>query len=1102
MMNNNNPLWYKDGVIYQVHIKAFRDSNGDGIGDFKGLLQKLDYLDNLGVNIIWILPFYPSPLKDDGYDIADYFNVHPDYGTIDDVKEFLREAHRRGIKVITELVLNHTSDQHPWFRRARVSPPSSAERNYYVWSDTPEKYKDARIIFQDFEPSNWSWDPIAKAYYWHRFYSHQPDLNFENPVVHKMLLKTIDFWMDAGVDGMRLDAVPYLYEREGTNCENLPETHEYLKKLNAHIQFKYKNRMLLAEANQWPEDAVAYFGNGDECQMAFHFPLMPRLYMSVQMEDRHPIIDILEQTPDIPENCQWAMFLRNHDELTLEMVTDEERDYMYRFYAKEARARINLGIRRRLAPLVENNRRKIELLNILLFSFPGTPVIYYGDEIGMGDNFYLGDRNGVRTPMQWSSDRNAGFSEANPQKLFLPVIIDPEYHYEAINVEVQQRNASSLLWWMKRTIAVRKNYKAFGRGKIEFLSPSNPKVLAFLRKYNDEVILIVANLSRFSQVVELDLSHFAGYTPVELFSRNKFPMIKENHYMLTLNAYDYYWFALQKQDTKLRSGIQRIIPEFEINSELRRLFNEPELDFISETIIPQYIQFHGWMPDDYKIQNVILVDEIIFSVAKRYEALLIIRINYLDKEPETFLLPVYIAKGEDAKKILNENSNLVLVKLYAAGKEYILVEGVYNEEFRRNFLNSIASKRIIKGKNGVLSGSLVKGIRDIIIEGRNHGSNLIKVGRINIRFSYFDRINLTLYRKMEESVNPGVDILRNLTEKTSFKNLFPYCGTITYKQSGASIISLGVFTDFVSNQGDLWAYMVDSVIKFFDNMSILGGDKQKVFPVPGNLFSVSIPEDETSEFYNIVGKNYFEMMSLLGKRTAEMHLALNSLSAEPGFETEYFSMLYQRSIYQSFRNTSKNTLRFLNKHLADLSGPFLDEVREIISMGDKIFSFASPLLKNKIITKKIRIHGDFNLKNILFTGKDFLVINFGGAENVPYSERKLKRSALRDTASIIWSLSFAAYVALNRNKTTRPEEISLLEPFAKQWWLYMSGIFLNSYFENISGHELLPDKAGEREFLLKVYLTEKALNDISARVLSGSEYLYVPVKGFKNVIEL
>ena len=492
----HDPLWYKDAVIYEAHVRAFHDSNADGMGDFRGLAEKLGYLEDLGVTAIWLLPFFPSPWKDDGYDIADFRSIHPAYGTLRDFQHFLKEAHRRGLKVITELVINHTSDQHEWFQRSRNAAPGSRWRDFYVWSDSPAKYDGVRIIFKDFEHSNWTWDPVAKAYYWHRFFAHQPDLNFDNPLVRRAVMHALDFWAEMGVDGFRLDAIPYLFEREGTSCENLPETHAFLKDLRRHLDQTHPNRMLLAEANMWPEDAVAYFGNGDECNVSFHFPLMPRLFMALRLEDRLPIVEILKRTPAIPETCQWAMFLRNHDELTLEMVTDEERDYMYRSYASDQRARINLGIRRRLAPLLENDRPRIEVMNALLFSMPGTPVIYYGDEIGMGDNVYLGDRNGVRTPMQWNPDRNAGFSTANPQKLYLPVNIDPAYHYEAINVESQSENPNSLLNWTKRLIALRKQYKAFGRGTLEFLNPTNQRVLAYVRRYQEEVILVVANLSR------------------------------------------------------------------------------------------------------------------------------------------------------------------------------------------------------------------------------------------------------------------------------------------------------------------------------------------------------------------------------------------------------------------------------------------------------------------------------------------------------------------------------------------------------------------------------------------------------------------------------
>jgi maltose alpha-D-glucosyltransferase/alpha-amylase len=541
--------WYKRAIIYELPVKSFYDGNNDGVGDLPGLIEKLDYIESLGVTCLWLLPLFPSPLRDDGYDIADYCRIHPSYGTLEDFKRFLDAAHERRLHVVIEFVLNHTSDAHPWFQRARRAAPGSAERNYYVWSDSDAKYRDVRIIFVDSERSNWSWDPVAGAYYWHRFFHHQPDLNYDEPAVLQEFLKVMDFWLELGVDGFRLDAVPYLVEREGTSCENLPETHGVLKAIRRHVEERWPHCMLLAEANQWPADVRAYFGDGDECHMAYHFPLMPRMFMGLHLEDRHPIVEIMQQTPAIPDMCQWALFLRNHDELTLEMVTDEERDYMYLAYSADPQARLNLGIRRRLAPLVGNNRRRMELLNSLLFSLPGTPVVYYGDEIGMGDNTYLGDRNGVRTPMQWSGDRNAQFSRADPARLYSPVIMDPIYGYQAVNVESQERDGASLLQWMKNLIGLRKLFPVLGLGSLEFLHPVNRKVLAYIRRHGSDTILCVANLSRTVQPVELDLGAFVGFTPVEMLGYTDFPPVGPQPYFLTLAPYGFYWFELQRRDT-------------------------------------------------------------------------------------------------------------------------------------------------------------------------------------------------------------------------------------------------------------------------------------------------------------------------------------------------------------------------------------------------------------------------------------------------------------------------------------------------------------------------------------------------------------------------
>jgi maltose alpha-D-glucosyltransferase / alpha-amylase len=726
----DDPLWYKDAIIYELHVKSFCDSNGDGIGDFRGLTEKLDYIEDLGVTAIWLLPFYPSPLRDDGYDISDYFNVHPDYGTLRDFKEFLREAHRRNIRVITELVVNHTSDQHPWFKRSRQAKADSPWRNFYVWSEAPEKYQDARIIFKDFETSNWAWDHVAKAYYWHRFYSHQPDLNYDHPQVRKAILRVLDFWLGMGVDGLRLDAVPYLFEREGTNCENLPETYAFLKALRGHVESKFKNRMLLAEANQWPEDAAAYFGNGELSHMAFHFPLMPRIFIGMQMEDRFPIIDILEQTPTIPETCQWALFLRNHDELTLEMVTDEERDYMYRVYAKDPHARINLGIRRRLAPLMDNNRRRIELMNFLLFSFPGTPVLYYGDEIGMGDNYYLGDRNGVRTPMQWSPDRNAGFSRANPQKLYMPVIIDPEYHSESINVENQQRNPSSLLWYMKRIIAMRKRFQAFGRGTLEFLLPDNPKILAFIRRYGNESILVVANLSRYFQVGELDLSSYAGCVPEELGSQNRFPTIRESPYILTLGPHNYLWLSLKKEEEAITVSGERMIPELRVATGWEDVLEEETRKRLEDEVLPEYLKNCRWFGGKARtIRKVQMIEVIPVMKDGDSSQVLLLQVRYAEGTQDLYLLPLsfaltrkaaspseeFVVEGMrvrldydwltlKAKLIMEEFPQSLIARLRAGEDEGILYDAAYDTRFHEAILTTIQQRKRTKGTRGELVG--------------------------------------------------------------------------------------------------------------------------------------------------------------------------------------------------------------------------------------------------------------------------------------------------------------------------------------------------------------------------------------------------------------
>ena len=1092
----DDPLWYKDGIIYQVHVKAFRDSNGDGIGDFRGMIEKLDYIKNFGINILWLLPFYPSPMKDDGYDIADYWSVNPDYGTIEDFKLLLDEAHKRDIRVVTELVMNHTSDQHPWFKQSRNAEPGSKERNYYVWSETSEKYKEARIIFSDFESSNWAWDPVARAYYWHRFYSHQPDLNFDNPEVHKMLLEVIDYWFAMGVDGLRLDAVPYLYEREGTICENLPETHQFLKKVNTHITEKFSNKMLLAEANQWPEDAVAYFGEGDECQMAFHFPLMPRIYMSIQMEDRFPIIDILEQTPEIPENCQWAMFLRNHDELTLEMVTDEERDYMYRFFAKDNRAKLNLGIRRRLAPLIENNRSKIKLMNILLFSFPGTPIIYYGDEIGMGDNFYLGDRNGVRTPMQWSPDRNAGFSDTNPQKLYLPVIIDPEYHYEAINVEVQQSNPSSFFWWMKTAISIRKNYKAFGRGTIEFLSPSNPKILAFFRKLDEEIILVVANLSRFPQYVELDLTGFAGSTPMEMFSRNNFPVVKDSPYVLTLNSYDFFWFNLTPKTELELTRESRNIPEFESAENFNQIYNEQHIPLLKA--ISDHIYTSDWYEDrDKKYNGIEILDKVEIPETYGKDFLLIIKIDYIDDIPHYYLLPVGVCSGEEADEIKLNEPEAVIAKI--KNKDAIVYEGIYSSKFNAALAGLISRNRRIEGKSGTFNIDLAKDQKDIFEKAAEQIRLLSNDARY-INLIYDEKLHLKLYRKLEEGINPGVEASEKINLYSGFKSIPSYIGKLNYNVGNSVRFSLGLIEEYAYNQGRLWNYMFDSVRQYIDNVNSLQKTSAEELHT---AFILSLDLNNLRDFafiHHLVGNNFYEMMALLGERVGEMHLALNSIMDDASFVPEKFTGFHQRSIFQSLRSLIRNTFRELRTKIHSLPEENKEEAFHLFDKEVTLMNYAGKILDQKISAKKIRIHGDLELKQILFTGKDYSIINFEGPESVYISERKLKKSALRDVASLVWSLYSAAFSALYEYKLSEPE-VSHLEPFVERWWMFMSGTMLQKYSETVKYSDVLPENYDHTELLLRIFILEKLFIELRSR-LSENGDLEIPIKGIKSFIEI
>ncbi len=1127
-----HPGWYRDAIIYQVHVKAYADADGDGIGDFDGLTGRLDYLQSLGVSALWLLPFYPSPLRDDGYDIADYNDVNPAYGDLASFKRFLREAHRRGLKVITELVVNHTSDQHAWFQKARRARPGTRARNFYVWSDDPDRYREARIIFKDFETSNWSWDPVAESYYWHRFYHHQPDLNFAEPAVEKAVMAAMDQWFRLGVDGMRLDAVPYLYESEGTNCENLPETHAFLRRLRAHLDAKFDDRMLLAEANQWPEDAVAYFGAGDECHMCFHFPVMPRLFMAVRQEDRFPIIDILEQTPAIPDACQWATFLRNHDELTLEMVTDEDRDYMYRVYAADRRARINLGIRRRLAPLMGNDRRRIELMNALLFSLPGAPVLYYGDEIGMGDNIYLGDRNGVRTPMQWSSDRNAGFSRANPQKLFLPVIIDPEYHYEAVNVEAQESNPHSLLWWTRRLIALRQRYRAFSRGSIEFLYPENPRVLAFVRRHGDERVLVVANLSRFVQHVELDMKgadpDFVGTVPVELFGRHPFPRIGDWPYLLTLGPHGFYWFALERERIEVAARPEpaaeeaasalpvlagagdwheAVAPGGPFEAELERIL-APRRWYGGKARSARAVALGDVLPVHDEKAGV----DALFALA---------HVDYTEGEAETYALMVAHAEGEAAERLLHDQPWAVYARRAGGG---VLYDALVDPRVARALLGAVARRRCFTADGGELAGRTTAAFKELGGARGELEPRMSRAEQSNTSVIFGDRFILKLFRKLEPGVNPDLEIGRFLTERAGFPHTPPVAGWLEVRRGGASErrkgepMTVGILQGFAKNEGDAWSFTLNAVGRFFERV-LMRRQESAVPPpppVPGRVLDLAAAlaagadgAGEPAGFDAGLLGTYLDSARLLGRRTAELHRALAGDGGTADFAPEPFGTLYQRSLYQSMRTLTGRSMQHLAAQRSRLSGRAAELTDELLARRDDVLDRFGGLLGRKLDAQRIRTHGDYHLGQVLYTGRDFLIIDFEGEPARALSERRIKRSPLRDVAGMLRSFDYAAHSELARQVgggLVGAEDAAVLTAWARWWQRWVSAAFLGAYLaapeaaDDGAAPRLLPADPADLALLLDVYLLDKAIYELRYELNNRPEWVPIPLTGILQLL--
>ena len=1076
---DGDDLWYKDAIIYQLPVTAFADSNNDGIGDFAGLTEKLGYLQDLGVTALWLLPFYPSPGRDDGYDIADYGAINPDFGTMKDFRRFIVEAKRRCLRVITELVINHTSDQHDWFKRARRSDPKSSARNWYVWSDTDQKYAGTRIIFTDTEKSNWTWDTEASAFYWHRFFSHQPDLNFDNPRVVSALVQVMKRWLDTGVDGFRLDAIPYLCERDGTNNENLPETHAIIRKLRAELDAYAKGKVLLAEANQWPEDVQEYFGRGDECHMAYHFPLMPRIYMAIAQEDRFPITDILRQTPDIPGNCQWALFLRNHDELTLEMVTDVERDYLWSTYANDPRARINVGIRRRLAPLMDNDRRKIELMNSLLLSFPGTPIIYYGDEIGMGDNIYLGDRNGVRTPMQWSPDRNGGFSRADPARLYAPTIMDPVYGYESVNVEAQSRSLSSLLSATKRLISVRKSTSAFGRGTMTFIRPVNRSVLAYVRKYGDEVILCVANLSRSAQATELDLTAWKGRIPLEMLGRTRFPPIGELPYMITLAPYGFYWFQLRERD-KSDQAPPSVVPEFETLVvpvgatwvSLARTRGVFERD-----VLPTYLARTRWYPESSAREiHPTLTSAIPFcDIGDNRPWLAFFEATTERGETTRYVLPMQIEWVRFDRERYNPRA---FAAVRQGAREGTLLDVATDQIFIALLLRNLRNSLIVEEQGARLEFRPTTRLSDRPIKTPEH-IRAVETEQSNSTALVDNDYVVKIYRKLESGINPEIEIGRFLTEVAGFANTPALLGSVELVE-GDRTSAIAIVHAFVENQGDAWTVTSAYLDRFVEEQRLLAASER-----PGES------EEQVP---------YLRYMSQTGRRVAEMHVALAGSDQFPDFKPVatqpsdvqlWIEDVVARAgrVFDALKQR-RDTAREADRALIDQA------LAQRPTLQDRL----AALMPRDIGGLNIRHHGDFHLGQMLIVKDDIFIIDFEGEPRRPLSERRRKAPAARDVAGLIRSIDYSATAALGRALRVAPDEQGKLAAALAEWRDRSVAAFLAAYREFMTDPRLWPAERPAAERMLNFFLLEKAVYEIEYELAHRPDWLRVPLTGMLRIL--
>ncbi|MBY2965035.1 maltose alpha-D-glucosyltransferase [Rhizobium leguminosarum] len=1076
----SQPLWYKDAIIYQLHIKSFYDANGDGVGDFAGLHQKLDHIAALGVNAIWLLPFFPSPRRDDGYDIADYGSVSPDYGTVEDFRAFVDAAHQRNIRVIIELVINHTSDQHPWFQRARQAPAGSPERDFYVWSDTDQKFPETRIIFIDTEKSNWTWDAVAGAYYWHRFYSHQPDLNFDSPLVMEELLRVMRFWLETGIDGFRLDAIPYLVEREGTINENLPETHAILKRIRAALDATHPGVMLLAEANQWPEDTREYFGDGDECHMAFHFPLMPRMYMAIAKEDRFPITDILRQTPEIPDNCQWAIFLRNHDELTLEMVTDAERDYLWETYASDKRARINLGIRRRLAPLMERDRRRIELMNALLLSMPGTPVIYYGDEIGMGDNIYLGDRDGVRTPMQWSPDRNGGFSRADPARLVLPPVADPLYGFEAVNVEAQSTDAHSLLNWTRRMLALRGRHPAFGRGTLRFLSPENRKILAYLREYEGEVLLCVASLSRLPQAVELDLSSFEGRVPIELTGMSPFPPIGQLTYLLTLPPYGFFWFQLtaDADPPAWRTAPPEQLPDLltmVIRRSLLDLVDEPgHARILSGEILPAYLSRRRWFgAKDQPLQAARLVSAtpIPFADGVVLGELEVVLPNH----SESYQLPLTVAWDDAHPSALAQQ--LALGRIRQGRRVGFLTDGFAVEAMARGILHGLRDRSRTTGRTGTLEflGTEQLDSLDISDELPVHW---LSAEQSNSSLLVGDVAMIKLIRHIFPGIHPEVEMTRYLT-RAGYDHTAPLLGEVAHTDSSGRRSTLIIVQGAIRNQGDAWNWMLNNLRRGADELVLNDPAVQ--------------PDDD-------VFQSLISFVAMVGLRLGELHVVLAAKTGDEAFSPVVSGDKEVEAMKKAVSGEVAYAMSKLDEREQN-ADPAIDLLAaRLLERRSELAELAGTLAESCRHTLMTRTHGDFHLGQILVSEGDAVIIDFEGEPAKNLTERRAKTNPLRDVAGLLRSLSYLVATAQLDNDAVIEHDNEVRREAIARFGRNAEEAFLDAYWQAVSVSKELDMPPDQRRRVLDAFLLEKAAYEIAYEARNRPKWLPIPLSGLTEIV--